>query len=43
MVNKKKQFPDYADVLKLYETYYRDNNLVVSKEAMKAEGKILLV
>ena len=40
MVNKHKQFPDYADILKLYKTYYCDNNLVVSKEAMKAEGKI---
>ena len=39
MVNKNKLFPDYCDILRLYETYYRENNLVIAKDVMKEEGK----
>ena len=38
IVNKSKVFPDYADILKLYEEYYKENNLTLAREVMKAEG-----
>ena len=42
LVNKNKTFPDYADVLKLYENHYQENNLIREKELMKQEGKTFL-
>ena len=39
LVNRKKVFPDYADILKLYQRYYQENNLVVEKEIVRSEGK----
>ena len=39
MVNKSKMFPDYADILKLYQAHYQKNGLLVEKEIMKGEGK----
>ena len=38
LVNKNKSFPDYADVLKLYEKHYQENSLNIEKELMKQEG-----
>ena len=42
LVNKNKTFPDYADVLKLYENHYQENNLIREKELMKQEGKTFI-
>ena len=39
IVNKSKMFPDYADILKLYQAHYQKNGLLVEKEIMKVEGK----
>ena len=39
LVNRKRVFPDYADILKLYQRYYQENNLVVEKEIVRSEGK----
>ena len=39
LVNRQRVFPDYADILKLYQRYYQENNLVVEKEIVRSEGK----